>query len=155
MLHFKYILALIALMFLSVPANASERSQFVPWNFSQARDTKVAISPSAPDLSTPAYLLRHGVKFFMHYISRVDGDRCRMYPTCSHYSLQAIETHGFFIGIVMTADRLIHESNEMDYAPLVHIGNHIRYLDPVCNNDFWWYRTNDLDKRPTVTKLSK
>lgn len=71
-------------------------------------------------------------------ISRVDGNRCPMYPTCSHYSLEAIGKHGLLIGIVMTFDRLIHESNEMDYAPLVEVGDAVRYADPVENNDFWW-----------------
>jgi len=41
-----------------------------------------------------------------------------MYPTCASYSRQVIRKHGVFIGIAMTADRLIHEGNEMDYAPL-------------------------------------
>jgi hypothetical protein len=71
-------------------------------------------------------------------ISRVDGNRCPMYPTCSHYSIEAIEKHGFLIGIIMTCDRLIHESNEMDYAPLVEVGDTVKYADPVENNDFWW-----------------
>jgi len=68
-----------------------------------------------------------------------------MYPTCSSYSLQVIEKHGFFIGIVMTADRLIHESNEMDYAPIINTGNKLRYFDPVSNNDFWWDGGRELD----------
>lgn len=71
-------------------------------------------------------------------ISRVDGNRCSMYPTCSHYSIEAIEKHGLLIGIVMTCDRLIHEANEMDYAPPVEGGDFLRYADPVENNDFWW-----------------
>jgi hypothetical protein len=71
-------------------------------------------------------------------ISRVDGNRCSMYPTCSHYAIEAVEKHGLLIGIVMTCDRLIHESNEMDYSPLVEVGDSLRYADPVENNDFWW-----------------
>ena len=39
----------------------------------------------------------------------------------------------------MTADRLIHEGNEMDYAPLVKVGDRYKFYDPVSNNDFWWY----------------
>jgi len=73
-------------------------------------------------------------------ISRVDGNRCSMEPTCSRYAIEAIEKHGFLIGIIMTCDRLIHEGNEMDYAPLVEVGDSVRYADPVRNNDYWWYR---------------
>jgi len=48
-----------------------------------------------------------GIKEFREYISVVDGDRCQMVPTCSTYSLQAVEKHGFLYGILMTTDRLI------------------------------------------------
>ena len=79
-----------------------------------------------------------GVRFYRHYISPVIGDRCPMYPSCSAYSIEAIKKHGFFIGIIMTADRLIHESDEMNLAPLIQIGDELRAWDPVENNDFWW-----------------
>ena len=63
-----------------------------------------------------------------------------MYPTCSQYSVQAIHEHGPLIGIVMTADRLIHEADERDYAFTIKVGNRYRYADPLENNDFWWYK---------------
>ncbi|MBA7560484.1 putative membrane protein insertion efficiency factor [subsurface metagenome] len=94
----------------------------------------------------PARMALGGLNFFSEYISQVDGDRCPMYPTCASYSRQVIKKHGFFMGIVMTADRLIHESNEMDYAPLVKVGGGMRYSDPVSENDFWWYNEEGLDK---------
>jgi hypothetical protein len=43
-----------------------------------------------------------------------------------------------FIGLVMTFDRLIHESDETRRAPLIRAGESYRYYDPVENNDFWW-----------------
>jgi hypothetical protein len=43
------------------------------------------------------------------------------------------------MGVVMTADRIIHELDEQKYAPLVKVGNRYRYLDPVRDNDFWWH----------------
>ena len=39
---------------------------------------------------------------------------------------------------MMTADRLIHEGSEMDYAPVVKVGDRYKFYDPVSNNDFWW-----------------
>lgn len=108
---------------------------FVPWNFNNPKlEEKAEIS-----LSFSGYLLMQGVKIFNKYISPVDGDRCRMYPTCSAYSLQVIKKHGFFLGFIMTADRLIHESNEMDYVPVIMVEDHSKFYDPVSNNDFWWY----------------
>jgi putative membrane protein insertion efficiency factor len=78
------------------------------------------------------------LRFFQEYISPVDGDRCPCYPTCSQYSVEAIRRHGVWIGLVMTFDRLIHESNEIRQAPLVKVYGSYRYYDPVENNDFWW-----------------
>ena len=125
---------------------ATEHDSFTPWDFNQSSSRSISEHRIIKNISVPAYFLKSSVKFFIHYISKVDGDRCQMHPTCSSYSLQVIEKHGFFTGIVMTADRLIHESNEMDYAPLIRVGNRFRYYDPICNNDFWWYRDDTLDK---------
>lgn len=95
-------------------------------------------------LSAGAFALKTAVNIFRNYISPVDGDRCLMYPTCSAYSIQAIEKHGFFLGYLMTVDRLIHENNEMDTADLIKVYGMLRYHDPVENNDFWWHKGKSL-----------
>jgi len=78
------------------------------------------------------------IRFFINYISPVDGDRCPSYPTCSQYGLEAVRKHGVLAGFVMTCDRLIHESDEIRGAPLIKVHDSYRYYDPVENNDFWW-----------------
>lgn len=78
------------------------------------------------------------MKGYQQYISPVDGDRCPMYPTCSQYSIEAIRKHGPVLGIIMTVDRLMHEADEREFAPVKKIGNRYRFLDPVAQNDFWW-----------------
>ena len=139
---FRIIIILIVFISLSVTCYGGDRDLFAPWEFNNSGpEEKVEASSSFP-----GHLLMQGVKIFSKYISRVDGDRCPMHPTCSAYSLQVIKKHGFFIGFMMTADRLIHESNEMDYAPLVQVGDRCKFYDPVSNNDFWWYDSNNLDK---------
>ena len=131
----RIIIILIALISLSVPCYGGDSDSFVPWNFNGSEvKAKSEMPPSLPGL-----LLMQGVKIFSKYISPVDGDRCPMYPTCAAYSIQVIKKHGVLIGFMMTADRLIHESNEMDYVPLVKVGDRYRFYDPVSNNDFWWY----------------
>ncbi len=80
------------------------------------------------------------LKIYQNFISPVKGDRCPMYPTCSAYSVQAVQKHGPVIGIVMTADRLIHESDEPAFVPSKKVGDRYRFIDPVENNDFWWYK---------------
>ncbi len=77
---------------------------------------------------------------YQKFLGPAVSGRCPMYPTCSQYSVESIRKHGPLIGIVMTADRLIHEMDEQQYAPLARVGNRWRYLDTVQNNDFWWSR---------------
>jgi len=80
------------------------------------------------------------ITFFQKNISPVDGSRCPSQPSCSTYSLQAFKKHGFIKGWMMMVDRLIHEgSEETKVSPVVFIDGQYKILDPVENNDFWWY----------------
>jgi putative component of membrane protein insertase Oxa1/YidC/SpoIIIJ protein YidD len=112
---------------------------FDPWSFKQSNSDAVPGSKSSRELSPAAWTLNKGIHFFREYVSSVDGDRCVMHPSCSSYSINAIEKHGFIIGYIMTVDRLIHENDEMDIAEVIKIGETTRYHDSVENNDFWWY----------------
>ena len=49
---------------------------------------------------------------FREHISAVDGDRRPSLPSCSSYSVLAFKKHGFFIGWVMTVDRLTHQGDK-------------------------------------------
>jgi len=72
-------------------------------------------------------------------ISRADGDRCPMVPTCSAYSAQAIQKHGLLKGWIMTSDRLMRcGRDELRLSDTVLIDGRKRSHDPVSNNDFWW-----------------
>jgi hypothetical protein len=83
--------------------------------------------------------LRSLVRVHRNYISPIDGKTCPMCPSCSEYSLLCFEKHGFFVGWVMTCDRLLHEADEIRKAPVVYINGLERSYDPIENNDFWWY----------------
>lgn len=117
-------------------SGAHGEDNFTPWDFA-AREMKS--TGTIKELSWPASLLRGGFIFFSKYLSPIDGDRCNMYPTCAAYSREAVEKHGFIGGLLLTVDRLIHESDEIDMAPRIIKGDRLRYLDQVSNNDFWWY----------------
>jgi putative component of membrane protein insertase Oxa1/YidC/SpoIIIJ protein YidD len=93
------------------------------------------------DINIGAWL----ASFFSKHISAVDGDRCPSDPTCSSYSAQAFRKHGFFVGWAMTVDRLIHEGDEGSVSPLVRRNGRLKILDPVENNDFWWYSKDGQD----------
>ncbi len=146
----KYILNIAAVLvwfIMGTSIGLGAGNSFEPWEFGEAKQKTVARSDAHQEnISLPSQAVMAGLNFFSEYISKVDGDRCPMYPTCSSYSRQVIRKHGFFMGIIMTADRLIHEGNEMDYAPLVKAGESVKYYDPVSWNDYWWYNRESFDK---------
>jgi hypothetical protein len=79
------------------------------------------------------------VSVFRDYVSAVDGDRCPSAPSCSSFSVQAFNKHGFIMGWLMTVDRLIHEGKEeTDVSPHIYVNGRLKIYDPVENNDFWW-----------------
>jgi putative membrane protein insertion efficiency factor len=77
------------------------------------------------------------VRFYQRFISVFDGDKCPMYPSCSQYSLQCLKKHGFFIGWIMTCDRLLHEPDEMHLAPMIIVKGKPLAYDPVKANEYF------------------
>jgi len=75
------------------------------------------------------------------FISRADGLRCPMYPTCSHYARQAFAEKGALMGWVLTFDRLLRcGRDENRLAPPINVHG-VRYAyDPLESNTFWWDR---------------
>jgi len=104
-------------------------------------------SDAAPEREGPSFNLGMWLAtIYRYYISPVDGSRCPSWPSCSSYSALAFKKHGFFMGWIMTVDRLIHEGKEeTSVSPLVYTGEGWKILDPVENNDFWWFRSNRKD----------
>lgn len=47
------------------------------------------------------------IKTYRYFISPWLGNCCRFYPSCSQYAIRAIERHGIYRGILMTARRLL------------------------------------------------
>lgn len=43
---------------------------------------------------------------YRYWLSPMLGSRCRFYPSCSAYALEAVETHGALRGLALTARRL-------------------------------------------------
>jgi putative membrane protein insertion efficiency factor len=71
------------------------------------------------------------LKIYQNYFSVVLTSHCPMYPSCSNYSIQAIRRYGSLKGIMMTADRLIHESTEMRESPVIQVGGRALAFDPA------------------------
>lgn len=53
-------------------------------------------------------------------ISPLLGPRCRFYPSCSHYAMEAIETHGAMRGTWLTVKRIArcHPLNDGGFDPV-------------------------------------
>ena len=47
------------------------------------------------------------IRFYQRRISPLFPPKCRYYPTCSHYALEAIEVHGVFKGMLLAIGRLM------------------------------------------------
>ena len=52
------------------------------------------------------FLLK-AIRFYQRRISPLFPPKCRYYPTCSQYALQAIEIHGVFKGMLLAIGRLM------------------------------------------------
>jgi putative membrane protein insertion efficiency factor len=78
------------------------------------------------------------VDLFRRHISPIDGDRCPMVPSCSQYSLEALNKHGLVMGWIMTCDRLLRcGRDELAIAPRIIVDGGWRCYDSVEDNDFW------------------
>ena len=55
-------------------------------------------------LKYPVILLIRGYQYF---ISPLLGSRCRFYPSCSSYAIEALEVHGVLKGSYLSLRRLL------------------------------------------------
>lgn len=64
------------------------------------------------------------IKFYKTFISPVLPHSCRFYPTCSNYTLIAIERYGIFRGGILGAKRILrcHPFNPGGYDPVPILG---------------------------------
>jgi len=47
------------------------------------------------------------IKFYKYFISPMLGSNCRFYPSCSSYSVAALQSHGAIIGSYLSLKRLL------------------------------------------------
>jgi putative membrane protein insertion efficiency factor len=60
------------------------------------------------------------LRIYNRYLSYYLPSACRFYPSCSHYAIEAIETHGVFRGLWLSARRLLrcHPWNKGGFDPV-------------------------------------
>lgn len=77
-------------------------------------------------LKYPVILLIRGYQYF---ISPLLGSRCRFYPSCSSYAIEALEVYGVLKGSYLSLRRLLkchpfHEGG-VDLVPSCHSHQHV------------------------------
>lgn len=87
-----------------------------------------------------ALLMRGLIKGYQWFISPIlPGNTCRFYPSCSHYTLQAIETHGALKGGWLGIKRIgrCQPWNEGGFDPVPGTEHHYHDLhdEHCCSAD--------------------
>jgi putative membrane protein insertion efficiency factor len=72
------------------------------------------------------FVLKVLIRGYQLAISPLLGPRCRFYPSCSHYAIEAIETHGALHGMWLTIKRIsrCHPWHEGGFDPVPACLNH-------------------------------
>jgi uncharacterized protein len=60
------------------------------------------------------------VRVYQRAISPALGNRCRYYPSCSEYAVQAIRSYGILRGLVLAAWRLLR-CNPLSHGGFDHV----------------------------------
>ncbi|HTT04554.1 MAG TPA: membrane protein insertion efficiency factor YidD [Steroidobacteraceae bacterium] len=70
--------------------------------------------------------LRILIRGYQLLVSPMLGPRCRFHPSCSHYALEAIETHGAARGSWLALRRLLrcHPLHPGGYDPVPPVRSH-------------------------------
>ena len=70
-------------------------------------------------------LIQTMIRLYQLLVSPWLGPRCRFYPSCSHYALQALEEHGLWHGSWLALRRLArcHPFHPGGYDPVPHAHN--------------------------------
>ena len=61
------------------------------------------------------------IKIYQKLISPLFGQRCKYYPSCSNYSIEAFKKHGFFKGLILSIWRILRcnplSKGGVDFVP--------------------------------------
>ncbi|NVN98953.1 MAG: membrane protein insertion efficiency factor YidD [Geobacteraceae bacterium] len=77
---------------------------------------------SAESVGTPtANLTISLIRLYQRFLSPFTGNNCRFYPSCSEYSIQAINKYGLIKGSLRSSLRILkcHPFHPGGYDPLI------------------------------------
>lgn len=66
------------------------------------------------------YLIIKAVRFYQKFLSPLKPNSCRFYPTCSEYTVQALQKYGLILGLKKAILRILrcHPFNSGGYDPV-------------------------------------
>ena len=76
------------------------------------------------------------ISFYRKVITKQDTQECQFNPSCSAFGKEAVERHGFFLGSIMAADRLLrcNPFARSSYYPVDTTGH---LADPVEDHNLF------------------
>lgn len=144
---FQFIFAAFVIIFFSENAFS-----FSPFEFDRSKRNKKIeikkksniISETNDYCSTEFYALNFYLQVYKKFISPVRNKECPSYPSCSTYSFQAIKKFGALKGVILTADRLLHEADERKLKKFIVIDGAQKIYDPLENNLIFFYNSDKI-----------
>jgi len=144
--HFRAVVALAATVLFSPPSRAGA----VPTSAGDALASPALVTPppvgrrysgTRTGSPNPIVAAGHaGLWVWHNVLSKLDGPKCPMTPTCSGYCSMSIARYGIAQGLVMTGARILKEGPDLlkfgNLRP-VKIGDQWRFHDPPEANLLW------------------
>jgi putative component of membrane protein insertase Oxa1/YidC/SpoIIIJ protein YidD len=77
------------------------------------------------------FLMSTGFRFYKTFLSSQDNPSCLFYPSCSEYSINAMQQKGLFLGILYSFDRLSRCHRLMKKDEYIFDESKERFYDPL------------------------
>lgn len=77
-----------------------------------------------------------GLRAYQVFVSPSDGMRCSMYPSCSRYTIEAVQRRGPILGGFMGTARILARHSDPD-LPLCRAAGRLYTYNPP-RDDEWW-----------------
>lgn len=118
-----------------------EENHAKPWSISSkdpVLEDKTTVSTANPYIakSSPGVMFMWIIDFYK--ITSSSGQSCTFFPTCSAYTKEAIAKHGFILGLIMGAERIMRYHNDPKHYDLIEVGGSFKLDDQLKYNNFWF-----------------
>lgn len=106
------------------------------WNNNIVEECDLSQTNTNSRISTiPAQWL---IAFYRSQIGPAIGQRCSLFPSCSSYTIEALNNHGL-AGMSIFADRAVREPDVVSKGKAtLKINNFWKYADPLSDHTFWF-----------------